>query len=101
MNILLNAKDAMPDGGEIQVRTRALENSVVVAIKDTGAGISRENIKKIYDPFFTTKEVGRGTGLGLSISYGIIQEHSGDIHVESAPGKGTEFTLQFPIRRVH
>ncbi|MBI2821343.1 MAG: PAS domain-containing protein, partial [Acidobacteria bacterium] len=101
MNILLNAKDAMPDGGRLEVRTQARDNGVMVVIRDTGVGISKENIKKIYDPFFTTKEVVRGTGQGLSISYGIIQEHSGNIHVESEPGKGTEFTLQFPVRRVH
>ncbi|MBI3939702.1 MAG: PAS domain S-box protein [Acidobacteria bacterium] len=101
MNLFLNAKDAMPEGGRIQVRTAMRDNVVEIAIRDTGAGIPREHIKRIYDPFFTTKEVGRGTGLGLSISYGIIQEHSGNIHVESEPGKGTKFTLHFPVRRIH
>ncbi|HEV8130421.1 MAG TPA: ATP-binding protein [Acidobacteriota bacterium] len=101
MNLLLNAKDAMPSGGRIELRTQHDDGSIFVVIKDDGAGITKEHIKKIYDPFFTTKEVGGGTGLGLSISYGIIQEHSGNIRVESEPGKGTEFTLQFPVRRVH
>ncbi|HEY3129163.1 MAG TPA: ATP-binding protein [Acidobacteriota bacterium] len=101
MNLLLNAKDAMPQGGQIQLRTERLEGSIQVVIKDNGVGIEKEHIKRIYDPFFTTKDVGRGTGLGLSISYGIIQEHSGNIRVESEPGKGTEFTLQFPVRRIH
>lgn len=101
LNILLNAKDAMPRGGQIQLRTEQAQGSIRVVIRDNGVGIDKEHIKKIYDPFFTTKAVGRGTGLGLSISYGIIQEHSGNIRVESEPGKGTEFTLQFPIRRIH
>ncbi|HEY2932852.1 MAG TPA: ATP-binding protein [Acidobacteriota bacterium] len=101
MNLLMNAKDAMPEGGRIEIRTAREENGISVRIRDTGTGIARDHIKKIYDPFFTTKEVGSGTGLGLSISYGIIQEHSGNIRVESEPGKGTEFTLQFPVRRIH
>ncbi|MBI4456124.1 MAG: PAS domain S-box protein [Acidobacteria bacterium] len=101
VNLFLNAKDAMPEGGRLEVRTEQKENSVVILIKDSGRGIAKENIKKIYDPFFTTKEVGNGTGLGLSISYGIIQEHSGNIRVESEPNQGTEFTLQFPVGRIH
>jgi two-component system, NtrC family, sensor kinase len=71
-------------------------------VKDTGTGIERDHLHRIYDPFFTTKtkpqEGGRkGTGLGLAVSYGIIQEHAGKIHVESEPGKGTTFELEFPI----
>ena len=73
-----------------------METSVVVDFKDSGIGIAPENIARIYDPFFTTKEVGQGTGLGLSLSYGIIQEHGGRILVESRPGEGTHFTIKLP-----
>ncbi len=101
MNLFLNAKDAMPDGGHLTVKSYRQDSAVVVQVKDTGNGISDQDIKRIYDPFFTTKDVGKGTGLGLSISYGIIQEHSGQIAVESKPGRGTTFTVQLPLRRVN
>jgi two-component system, NtrC family, sensor kinase len=71
---------------------------VMVDIQDTGVGISEDNIKRIYDPFFTTKAGGSGTGLGLAVSYGIIQEHGGRILVDSAPGEGTCFRLKLPTR---
>ncbi len=95
-NLILNARDAMPRGGWLTVLTRADEDAVVVEIRDTGEGIKREDIKRIYDPFFTTKGIGRGTGLGLAVSYGILQEHGGAIFVESAPGKGTTFQVALP-----
>jgi two-component system NtrC family sensor kinase len=99
LNLFLNARDAMPAGGMLEVRTAAHNGSVEVEIADTGAGISREHIHRIFDPFFTTKAVGRGTGLGLSVSYGIIKEHAGKIEVRSTPGKGTSFRLEFPTAR--
>jgi two-component system NtrC family sensor kinase len=96
-NLLLNARDAIPDGGRITLRTAALDpDAVTVEIADTGIGITPENVARIYDPFFTTKGVGRGTGLGLAVSYGIVQEHSGHIAVESAPGRGTTFRITLP-----
>jgi two-component system NtrC family sensor kinase len=95
LNLFLNAKDAMVGGGVLTITTGARNSDVVIEVADTGSGISVEHLKKIYDPFFTTK-TGRGTGLGLSVSYGIIQEHSGKIDVESQPGQGTRFTLEFP-----
>jgi PAS domain S-box-containing protein len=96
-NLLLNARDAIPDGGRITLRTTSAEDdSLVVEIADTGIGIAPENVAKIYDPFYTTKGVGRGTGLGLAVSYGIVQEHSGHIGVESAPGRGTTFRIALP-----
>ena len=96
-NLLLNARDAMPDGGHVKLSTRAAEDgSVSVLVADDGIGIAPENVARIYDPFFTTKGVGRGTGLGLAITYGIVQEHSGHITVESAPGRGTAFRITLP-----
>jgi PAS domain S-box-containing protein len=96
MNLVLNARDAMPQGGRLTIHTRLVDTSLVVDLRDTGVGIAPENIARIYDPFFTTKEVGQGTGLGLALSYGIIQEHSGRIFVESRPGEGTHFTIKLP-----
>jgi len=99
LNLFLNARDAMPGGGLLEVRTGAHNGSVEIEVVDTGAGIPREHINRIFDPFFTTKASGRGTGLGLSISYGIIKEHSGKIDVRSTPGKGTSFHVEFPAVR--
>jgi len=96
MNLILNAQDAMPHGGRLTINTRQVDTSLVVDFRDTGVGIAPENIARIYDPFFTTKEVGQGTGLGLALSYGIIQEHGGRIFVESRPGEGTRFTIKLP-----
>jgi PAS domain S-box-containing protein len=99
LNLFLNARDAMPSGGMLEVRTTTHNGSVEVEVADTGGGISREHIHKIFDPFFTTKPGGRGTGLGLSVSYGIIKEHSGKIDVRSTPGRGTSFHVEFPAVR--
>jgi PAS domain S-box-containing protein len=103
LNLFLNAKDAMPGGGTLSVATSNGSN-VNVRVSDTGSGIAAENIQRIYDPFFTTKAApregqNRGTGLGLSVTYGIIQEHAGKIRVESHPGSGTTFALDFPLSR--
>ena len=99
LNLFLNARDAMPSGGMLEVRTAAHNGSVEIEIADTGGGIAREHIHRIFDPFFTTKASGRGTGLGLSVSYGIIKEHAGKIDVRSTPGKGTSFHVEFPAVR--
>jgi signal transduction histidine kinase len=99
LNLFLNARDAMPNGGMLEIRTAAQNGSVQIEITDTGAGIAREHIHRIFDPFFTTKPNGRGTGLGLSVSYGIIKEHAGKIDVRSTPGKGTSFHVEFPAVR--
>jgi two-component system, NtrC family, sensor kinase len=95
-NLMLNARDAMPSGGWLTLRTRADDDAAIVEVSDTGHGIKREDIKRIYDPFFTTKGIGRGTGLGLAVSYGIVQEHAGGIFVDSTPGKGTTFQVALP-----
>jgi len=99
LNLFLNAKDAMPQGGKLCVKTFSKDTVFRIEILDTGDGIPQEHLQKIYDPFFTTKSTGRGTGLGLSVSYGIIQEHSGKITVESKPGQGTRFILELPTAR--
>ena len=99
LNLFLNARDAMPSGGMVEIRTAAHNGSVEVEISDTGSGIPRESLNRIFDPFFTTKGSGRGTGLGLSVSYGIVKEHAGKVDVRSTPGKGTSFRLEFPAAR--
>jgi signal transduction histidine kinase len=99
LNLFLNAKDAMPSGGMLEVRSAAHNGTVEIEVSDTGMGIQRENLARVFDPFFTTKATGRGTGLGLSVSYGIIKEHAGKIEVRSTPGKGTSFRLEFPAVR--
>lgn len=96
LNILMNARQAIKDTGEITIRTYFADNKVHIAISDTGTGIPEQNIKQLFDPGFTTKNVGVGTGLGLSICYQIIQDHKGDILVESELGKGSTFTIVLP-----
>lgn len=95
-NLILNARDAIGEQGAITIETRGEAGEVSIQISDTGIGIAPENLARIYDPFFTTKGVGRGTGLGLAVSYGIVQEHGGHITVESSPGKGATFRLTLP-----
>lgn len=97
MNLLVNAAHAIPEKGDITIRTGRQGGEVFVAISDTGTGISPEHIKRIFDPFFTTKPVGKGTGLGLSLAYSIMQKHQGRIEVQSEVGKGTTFTVWLPI----
>ena len=97
LNLFLNARDAMPSGGWLTVRSRVERDSALVEVADTGSGISAEHLSRIYDPFFTTKTVGQGTGLGLSVTYGVVQEHQGTIECASRPGHGTRFTLTLPL----
>jgi PAS domain S-box-containing protein len=104
INIMLNALDAMPEGGKLYITTRqdhgeSGKDFIVIEFVDTGIGISNQELEKIFDPFYTTKEVGKGTGLGLSLSYNIIKQLNGDIKVESEPGKGTTFTIILPVEK--
>ncbi len=96
LNLFINARDAMPAGGTLAVRSWAEGEFAHIEVADTGQGISAENLARIYDPFFSTKGPKKGTGLGLSITYGIVQEHKGIIEVESTLGGGTRFRLEFP-----
>jgi PAS domain S-box-containing protein len=99
-NLILNARDAMLDGGTITLTTKLDPAAgAIIEVADTGEGIPPDNLSKVFDPFFTTKEVGSGTGLGLAVSYGIIQEHTGTIAVRSPEGEGTTFTLWFPVTK--
>lgn len=95
VNLILNAIDAMPDGGTLTIRSMMKEKDIVIQFEDTGIGIPREELSKIFDPFFTTKE--RGTGLGLAVSYNIIKKMNGTLSVESELGKGTIFTITIPV----
>ncbi len=97
LNLFLNARDAMEEGGVLRVRTAFSNGSALVDVADSGKGIPREALSRIYDPFFTTKAARKGTGLGLSVTYGIVREHGGTIEVESLPGAGTCFHLDFPV----
>jgi signal transduction histidine kinase len=96
LNVIINAMEATPAGGEITIATRSEGANAVVEITDRGIGIPPENIRSIFDPFFTTKEVGKGTGLGLSICFGIMERHGGRIDVTSKEGAGTTVALIFP-----
>jgi signal transduction histidine kinase len=104
LNLFLNARDAMAGGGKLTVQTRVVEHpegeaAAEIVVSDTGAGIDPEHLKRIFDPFFTTKGPKHGTGLGLAVTYGIIQEHSGKITVESKPGQGASFHVELPLVR--
>jgi len=104
INIILNALDAMPNGGLLRLEVVEQGEFVAVKLTDTGTGIKKQHLAHIFDPFFTTKGIGKGTGLGLSISYAIIKEHEGQIQVDSVEGQGSTFTVLLPkdldIRRL-
>jgi len=99
LNILSNAVQAIPEQGTIVIKTWEAGDKVKISFKDNGTGMSDEVRKKIYDPFFTTKDVGKGNGLGMYISYGIVEKHRGKIEVFSTLGKGTEFIITLPIQQ--
>jgi two-component system, NtrC family, sensor kinase len=103
LNLIINAADAMNGTGQLTLSTKynRTKECVEINVQDTGHGITEENMEKIFDPFFTTKETGHGVGLGLAISYGIVKEHGGNISVESEVGKGTTFTVSFPLAKAN
>ncbi len=97
LNILINAIQAMPNGGTLRIIVQHQEPYVVIQIQDTGIGIPAENLSRIFDPFFTTREVGKGMGLGLAVAYGVINRHGGKILVDSTVGQGSTFTILLPV----
>jgi len=97
VNLVVNALQAMPGGGQLTVRTRAGEGQVSLVVEDTGAGMSEDVLDKVFVPFFTTKDVGEGTGLGLPVVHGIVTSHGGSIKVESKVGQGTRFEILLPV----
>ncbi len=97
LNIIVNAGEAMPEGGKLTISSHSVgEEAVAVSFTDTGCGIPEENLSRIFNPFFTTKQIGHGTGLGLAISYGIVKMHKGQVSVKSRVGEGSTFTVQLP-----
>jgi len=107
INLCVNARDAMPEGGTLSIELHQLapgdpnalpgQDTIVLTVSDTGTGMDPEVMKRIFEPFFTTKEVGKGTGLGLSMVYGIVTQNGGQISVESSLGRGSKFTIVFPV----
>jgi signal transduction histidine kinase len=97
VNLLINAAQAIETKGEILVKTTSNNDHITITIADTGIGIAADKVGRVFEPFYTTKEVGRGTGLGLSIAYDIVKKHKGEIWAESEVGKGTTFTISIPI----
>lgn len=97
VNLVVNALQSIPGAGRITVETRLYDNSVCLIVADTGTGMSKQVLEKIFVPFFTTKEVGQGTGLGLPVVHGIVTAHGGSISVESKEGHGTRFEIRLPI----
>jgi two-component system NtrC family sensor kinase len=96
-NLILNAIQAMPEGGTLNLRALTYDNMIKIEVQDAGCGISEENIHKLFTPFFTTKGEGKGVGLGLAVAHGIVQHHRGKIEVHSREGQGTTFTIYLPI----
>jgi CheY-like chemotaxis protein len=110
INLASNSRDAMPEGGDLLISTRNADKPpaiappaasdisdwVVLEVRDTGAGMDKATLAQLFEPFFTTKPVGKGTGLGLSTVYGVVRQSGGFIHVESEPGRGTQFEIYFP-----
>lgn len=97
VNLVVNAIQAMPEGGTLTISTERSINSITMKVKDTGVGMTKEQIDKIFIPFFTTKDINEGTGLGLPVVLGIVQSHGGYIDVESIPGEGSTFVVKFPV----
>jgi signal transduction histidine kinase len=100
VNLINNASDAMGQGGNLYLRTKCLDQKLMVEIEDDGCGMTAEQLDKIFDPFYTTKGKGLGTGLGLSVTYGLVEEHGGEIEVVSKEGEGTCFKVSFPWNKL-
>ena len=101
INLILNARNAMPEGGELRISARRDDDAVEVRFADTGTGVAPEHLDRIFEPFFTTRADEGGTGLGLAVSYRIIEMHQGSLTVESTPGEGATFTIRLPLNPKH
>jgi len=99
INLLLNARDAMPDGGTVTIAARRSRDHVVVSVCDQGGGVAPEHLPRLFDPFFTTKAAAGGAGLGLSLAYGLVRAADGDIRAANRAGGGLEITLELPVAR--
>jgi PAS domain S-box-containing protein len=97
LNLILNARDAMPQGGQVTIETGRNGEMALLTVRDTGVGMDQQTLRRAFEPFFTTKEVGQGTGLGLSVVHGIVAQVGGQIQADSEPGRGSAFTLRLPI----
>ncbi len=97
VNLVVNASQAMPHGGKLTIETKAVDDYVFLIVEDSGVGMSEDVLKKIFIPFFTTKDINEGTGLGLSVVHGIINSHKGMIKAESSVDKGSRFEIKLPI----
>ena len=97
VNLVVNAVQAMPQGGKLTIGTRAIDSVVELSVEDTGSGMSEEVLEKIFLPFFTTKDVNEGTGLGLAVVHGIVTAHGGSIDVKSRLGDGARFEVRLPL----
>jgi signal transduction histidine kinase len=97
VNLAVNAIQAMRDGGTLTIAIRGGDGVVIVEVADTGTGMSQHVLSQLFNPFFTTKDVGEGTGLGLSVVHGIVKAHGGEIYAESVVDEGSKFTVQLPV----
>lgn len=97
-HLLRNALQAVMEGGEVRLEVHPRGEVVVITVSDTGCGMDPELLRRIWDPFFTTRAVGQGAGLGLTLAHSIVKRHGGDIEVDSVPGKGSRFTVRLPLR---
>lgn len=97
VNVVLNAIDAMPGGGTLQVGLETRDGHVTLRVRDDGVGIAMEHLSRVFEPFFTTKAIGKGTGLGLAVTQGIVLDHGGTVDIDSAPGAGTEIRIELPL----
>jgi two-component system, cell cycle sensor histidine kinase and response regulator CckA len=101
LNLTLNARDAMPDGGQVIIETGRDAETALLTVRDNGSGMDQQTLRRVFEPFFTTKEIGQGTGLGLSVVHGIVAQIGGQIQADSEPGRGSVFTLRLPVASAH